>query len=227
VITGVTGLNVPSCCPGIQSARQQKPDIFNRIDTNQDGSIDKAELTSFVEKISHRSEDPVNIDQLFSQIDTDGDGVISPAEAQAYGAKMAANRPNLFDRIDTNQGGSIDKAEFKAFMARRHSHSKDASSQQAASSSATPVSADTADALFDAIDTDGNGVITKEEMDAFAEKIHEQLKARSLSPLTNLSVDTTSSTSSGTAPTGNTLSQVQPTQPDQGSEQLPSINLLG
>ena len=56
---------------------------FQKIDSNGDGSLDKTEISSFADKISEKTGQSLDADQLFSKLDTNGDDLISQEEFDA------------------------------------------------------------------------------------------------------------------------------------------------
>ena len=105
------------------------------------------------------SDGPANAQQLFQKIDTDGDGRITKDEMKASAPK-GGSRPgpsidSLFSQIDTDGDGGIDETENQAFLesakSRRHG---------------PPDAAGMARKMFEKADSNGDGKITKEELEA-------------------------------------------------------------
>lgn len=101
--------------PGQGSERRLDPDkLFDRLDKNKDGFIDKDEA-------------PPRLKERFDQVDTNKDGKISKEEfKQAMtvlqklgGAGRQRNPDALFDRLDKNKDGFIDKSEAPERMQKR------------------------------------------------------------------------------------------------------------
>ena len=73
--------------------------ILERVDTDKDGKISKAEFDAEGSK-------------LFAKLDENGDGKIAQNEMpQRHWAKFGGQ---MFDRMDTNHDGQVTKAEFEA-----------------------------------------------------------------------------------------------------------------
>ena len=139
--------------------------LFNKIDTNGDGTIDKTEMGAIVSKNGPSMED------IFSKLDMNQDGVISKNEYEEVLSKLCAQRPppppsqdnlmglrneEMFNKIDTNGDGSISKDELASFMG------------QSASSSAV-------DKMFKEVDTNNDGVISQAESDDHLKKMQEKM----------------------------------------------------
>lgn len=88
-----------------------------------------------------------------TEADTNADGVISAEELVAFGEKMAAERKlqraqTMIDRMDVNKDGKLQVDEMKA-------------------------PADAGTKMFARIDTDGDGAISKAEVDAAKARFEE------------------------------------------------------
>ena len=80
---------------------------------------------------------------LFEEMDADGDGAVTPAEIEAHHeAKRAERRAKHFERMDADGDGAISEAEFAAIP--------------------TP--------MFDKLDANEDGVLTKDEAKAAHKK---------------------------------------------------------
>ncbi len=132
-------------------------DFFSAIDTNGDDSIDTTEMQTFL------TENGMEFDQaIFDSIDADSDGVISKSEMETMRANMAPPPPppneesdtsqafdTLFSAIDTSGDDSIDATEMKSFL------------------TGNGMTFD--QTVFDSLDADGNGAISKNEANAAAQ----------------------------------------------------------
>ncbi|MCP4220050.1 MAG: EF-hand domain-containing protein [bacterium] len=66
---------------GMQNHKKKRP--FQLADLNGNGTLDKTEAMSFVDKISQKSGKDINGEELFSKIDTNQDGLIDRDEFKA------------------------------------------------------------------------------------------------------------------------------------------------
>jgi Ca2+-binding EF-hand superfamily protein len=150
MINGISGYG-SSDATSLHQARQA---LFNKIDTNGDGSIDKTEMQAVAKNQSSTA------DGLFSQMDTDEDGLISKTEAEAAMAQLEQqmkqqgfpgmngtppSADDLFSSLDTNRDGTIDKSEITAALGQSSSD---------------------ADKLFSIIDTNSDNAISADEFTA-------------------------------------------------------------
>jgi Ca2+-binding EF-hand superfamily protein len=86
---------------------------FARMDLNQDGFLDRKELTAAAERIiaMRASGDSGRPD--FDALDKDADGRLSRDELKGTAFEKQ------FDAMDTNQDGKIDRKEFAAFLKKQ------------------------------------------------------------------------------------------------------------
>ncbi len=71
-----------------QSKRQSPEDMFAKIDSNQDGAIDKVEFTTFDKMMQNKIGETPGVDQFFKNNDTNADNLISKEEMIAGAEKM-------------------------------------------------------------------------------------------------------------------------------------------
>jgi len=171
----INGINSSNSLMGqlnMTSARPKPEEMFAKIDSNGDGSIDRTEMQSFSEQISNQDGDAIDISQMFAEIDTDGDGAISqdeflaakpPAPPQGMGPGEPPDPEKMFGDMDINGDGSITKDEMKSFMEKMPAHGGQ-----------TP----DIDKMFSETDTDGDGKISKEEFVATETKRRQQMQAQ-------------------------------------------------
>ncbi len=153
-------------------------DLFGKVDSDGDGSVSQDELQGLLEKMSGgtASKTGTRSDELFAKLDTDGDGQLSQAEFDAGrpseqasgtagggmpppppggpggpgGAGGAQSSSTTYDPLDTNEDGTVSLAE-----------------RLAGSSSAQ----EAAQALFSAIDTDGDQKLSSTEAQTFIDQL--------------------------------------------------------
>lgn len=140
----------------------QKPS-FSSIDTDGSGGLDKTEFTAMIEKGPEGAQgtqgssgtSSTSMDDLFSKLDADGNGSISQSELDA-GMKPPGQDSQGSQNAFGNMG--MDTQRFASMMG------------SGASSSSTS-STDDAQALFDMIDSDKSGDLSKSEVSSFQDKM--------------------------------------------------------
>jgi Ca2+-binding EF-hand superfamily protein len=97
-------------------------EAFNRFDTNNDGVLDKWEITAMIEAVGYQGPgENLAHDTLaiFGRYDLDRNGSISmeefPALWKYIGGRYATVR-EMFSRYDTNNDGFLDETEVKALI---------------------------------------------------------------------------------------------------------------
>jgi len=142
--------------------------MFELADTSGDGVISQDEFEFYMKKHTHH--DDAMIRECFFTIDVDRNGNVTRDEVrsafiekrrEAKGGDYSVSKKNLeddllaaardadelFDKADFNGSGTLSKREFEMYMKRNTSHS-----------------GATIDRLFDQMDSDRNGFITKDEV---------------------------------------------------------------
>lgn len=185
----VNGINGSSSWANFQmqmmteTMQKHRDEMFNKIDSNSDGGIDKTEFSVLAQQMAATTGTSSNsstgtgttqgVDNVFSTYDTNGDGILSADELDAY---MKANPPppdamggfmgamnaqgmkkhqdEMFSKLDSNSDGSIDKTEFASLTKK--------------------ISEDTGNALdvdsvFSTYDTDGDSKLSKDELNSYME----------------------------------------------------------
>lgn len=149
-----------------ESASQAR---FERMDTNKDGQVTSGEFQSYVE--ARRNEKQA--DRL-KKMDTDNDGQVSKEEYVAYKSERASNK---FTRMDKNQDGVLSADELKACRKHGH-HSGQRIFGKLDNDSDGNVSREESHAAWSAwfarIDTNGDRVVTSEEVSAYREMKRKQ-----------------------------------------------------
>lgn len=160
MISSISGFSSLTQCYRTQMQQQ----MFNKIDTNSDGTLSKDEISQMAANGPQRGP---SADDIFSKSDTNGDGTISLSEFKAaspppppmgggmggMGATSSADfLQKMFGAIDTNSDGTLSKDEISQFVAN--------GSQSGIS----------ADDIFSSLDTNGDGTISKTEFTAAADQ---------------------------------------------------------
>ena len=156
--------------------RGREPPSFGKIDGNSDGSLTLDELKAAGPAGS--SGDTAKAEALFKSMDSDSDGAVTEQEFDDFDTKMreamsalqfmaqvqgqAEGSPppppdadEMFATLDGDGNGSVSRAEF---------------SDAARADGAGDGDMDAVAALFDAIDADDDGAISKDENQAFADR---------------------------------------------------------
>lgn len=162
MISGISSLSTSA----LSEMRQQ---LFNKIDTNADGSIDKTEMAALIEENTSSM-----VSSIFGNVDTDQNDLISQIEFDSGLAKLGQEMKNsdtlsgasgssapppppekVFDTADTNEDGVVSKDELAAVMGGNGGN---------------------IDELFSQVDTDGDGSITRAEDESFREKMADRME---------------------------------------------------
>lgn len=144
--------------------------IFERRDSNKDGMLDPADAHPGKGKGHHGKDREQRAERMLNRLDTDKDGKISQAE-------MLARASQAFERFDTDKNGVVTKAEVDA----KREAFRDARKAYRAVKATEGEARDTARAalrdarmdrmglrMFERADADKNGSLTKAEMETAA-----------------------------------------------------------
>jgi Ca2+-binding EF-hand superfamily protein len=136
--------------------------LFSKIDTKNQGYIDKRELQSALEQIS--SDSSSSVDKIFSKLDADDDGKITKQEMSDGMQKLAAELDSQFNASRIKGAGRGDGADDAGFtkeeLASQLKKIGDTDSKR------TTVMTSIIN-NFDKADTDGNGKVTRLEAMAY------------------------------------------------------------
>ena len=154
------------------SLSEMRQKMFNKIDTNGDGSIDKTEMSALLQQNTSQDTSSL-VDKIFSKQDTDQNGLISQIESNSAMEKlgqemkkgggisatsgMPPSPDKVFDTADTNKDGFVSKDELAAVMGQNGNN---------------------IDKLFSKIDTDGDGLISRTEDETFRKQMTEQMQQK-------------------------------------------------
>jgi Ca2+-binding EF-hand superfamily protein len=166
---------------------QLASNLFSKLDTKQQGFIDKSELSSALSGASPTggSSDTSNADQLFTQLDSNGDGKITQSE-------LSSGLQTLADTLQTQLHQSRMNGANEGFT-------KDQLTAMASDPSTGSKRADMYSKLaanFDAADTNGDGKLTRGEAMSF-NHAHRSGSSSSSGTATAASSDTSSTSSPG------------------------------
>lgn len=166
-------------------ATKLQQQLFNKVDSNGDKSIDKTELTSFLDSVSEQTgTDSVDSESLLTAMDTDGSGDISETELQDNGEALleqlrsqlmssglsggapppppqGEDAEDMFSAIDSDSNGSISETELKTFLSDSMNAAGD-----------TP----STDDIFAQDDADGDGSISLTEFTQAASNREESAR---------------------------------------------------
>jgi Ca2+-binding EF-hand superfamily protein len=152
------------------SLSEMRQKMFNKIDTNSDGSIDKTEMSALLQQSTTQNTSGL-VDEIFSKQDTDQNGLISLIESNSAMEKlgqemkkgggisatsgMPPSPDKVFDTADTNKDGFVSKDELAAVMGQNGNN---------------------VDKLFSKVDTDGDGLISRTEDETFRKQMTERMQ---------------------------------------------------
>jgi Ca2+-binding EF-hand superfamily protein len=115
--------------------------LFSKVDTNSDKSIDQTELTSFLDYVGEKTGSSIDSASALKALDSDGNGSISETE-------LTDNASALFDQLKSQLMSSQ--------MQMGHGGPPP-----------PPPSDEDSSDMFSSIDTDGDGSISKTELETF------------------------------------------------------------
>ncbi len=85
MISSVSNMHSMSAMPGMSAmAGMRKPpsaeEMFSRVDADGSGSVDKTELQGMIDKVSQRTGESLDVDEVLASADTNGDGAVDQTE---------------------------------------------------------------------------------------------------------------------------------------------------
>jgi len=177
-MSAISGLGSASSCAsyGGASPAKMKEKLFAAMDANGDGSVDKTEMQSLLDKMSAASgtSSALSVDNIMGEVDTNGDGAISKSEFAAGGSKPkdSYGSDNLSSQMSTAQfvhmAGAGGPPAGPPPGGDLSSLDKDDDGSISSSEFGIDSSSDTRlTKLFKAIDTDSSGSLSSDETAAF------------------------------------------------------------
>jgi len=143
----------------LEAIKQMRQEMFTKMDTNADGSVDKTEMQTYADEMASSTGETMNVDEMFAMMDTDSNGLISQAESEAAPPPPPppGGGEDPFDEIDSDDDGYITTDELQSFLDEM--------------SSTTGATSPSVEEIFAQQDTDGDGLISRAESDAAMEKM--------------------------------------------------------
>lgn len=153
-------------------------EIWAKYDTDKNGTLNKSEARVFVKEYLLKLGEadrlpPGQFNAIFKDLDEDGNGKITPAEMREFIEKIRATEAKIeeaeekqvidiiWEEFDKDRTGTLSRAEtrnfVKAYLIKVGEGERFPEDQFVA--------------LFKEFDEDGNGIITKDEMKDFLDKI--------------------------------------------------------
>lgn len=147
--------------------------FVSSVDTDNDAAMSEQEFFSTLAKLLQQmksdsenntsaagapSPPPKDSSEMFSSLDTDADGYLTVEEMQAGGVPDVEK---IFGEVDTDSDGKISEAESNTFDEKMRTNGPQGMA------SAPPPPQDSSE-IFSSLDTDGDGYLTVEELQAGA-----------------------------------------------------------
>lgn len=108
MISGISGGYYANYYTQMHVMRSQAENIFEKFDSNGDGSLDETEISAFAEKISEISGQAVDVEGLVSNLDSDEDGLVSEEEFEAGRSQGPKGPPPpMTEMTGASQDGGI------------------------------------------------------------------------------------------------------------------------
>lgn len=173
----------------------QRPDpsqmaskLFSRLDSKNQGYIEKSDLQSAFDQISGSSSSGSSVDDVFSQLDNDGDGKVTKQEMSDSLAKMAEQLDSQFNNLRMGgMGGMGRMGGMNGEGLTKDQLTSMADETSAASSRLTNLVAN-----FDEADTNGDGKVSAQEAMTFSQASQQ-----------NATTSTSSASANGSGASGN------------------------
>ena len=138
--------------------------LFTKIDTKNQGYIDKSELQTALGQLS-ASDSTTTVDKIFSKLDADNDGKITKQEMSDSMQKLAQELDNQFNQMRVNGQGGKDTGFSKDELTSMIADIGDTDSKRTALMQSIVDN-------FDKADTNGDGKVTNSEAMAYDQTIN-------------------------------------------------------
>ena len=139
--------------------------VFNFLDTDGDGQLDREEFFSGIREVSKRNPELAillgNVEALFDSFDEDGSGTIELIEFErAFQAVDVPYEVAVMMQFDRDGSGTIDREEFRLGLRLLEARSMRSMSDEEI------------DAMFGKLDIDGDGVLELGEFERFVNEYY-------------------------------------------------------
>jgi len=171
-IEAISGFGGGGNFPSINEMRQK---MFNKMDQDGDGVISAEECKTAAADMSQQTGLSITADEMMSIFDLDQDGSITQSEQTEASPEWEQHMASLMEEAGISPKGPPPPPP--------------------SSDSATELS-DLMDEIFTAMDTDGDGVISKTEYEAAMEEISGESESAAASSATDSSTSATSTAAS-------------------------------
>lgn len=151
-MSGISSIG-SSTMSSIYSQSMKRPDpaeMFKKIDTDGDGGISRKELDAMAKEMANRTGNTLDTSEAITTYDTDGDSLLSQDE---MGTMMMALRESMGPPPPPGSGTSPEQAS-AAYQANSGE--------------------DDSESMFNSLDTNGDGVISQDELQAMFDKMAAQ-----------------------------------------------------
>lgn len=162
--------------------------LIEKFDADGDGSLDSAELKQALQYLraqgamagAPEGEDaPMTPEALLKAYDADGDGLLDSQELSSLAEKTGMAIGAMLDTYDADGDGKLDSRELAAMSAKMSGSGSDAAADEASAPDEAPAADEPAGispgAFIDRYDTNKDGTLDAEELDAGGMKSQDVL----------------------------------------------------
>lgn len=153
------------------SSSSSVSNLFAKIDTKNQGYIEKGELQTALDQLS-LEDNSTTVDKIFSKLDTDNDGQLTEQEMVDGMEKLAAELNGQYNQSRLGQGGSDDSGFSQDELTSMIEEIGDSDSER------TSLMQSIVD-NFDTADTDGDGTVSNSEAIAYDQSANGTASAAS------------------------------------------------